>query len=58
MSANAVFLFLGLVAFIFVFLMVLSMEAVVFAGTSAAILLLIAFVTALVVYLVVTRFNL
>jgi hypothetical protein len=58
MNANAVFLFLGVVAFVFAFLFVLSVEGVILAGTSAALILLIAFVVALVVYLLVTRAGL
>lgn len=57
MNANNVFLFLGLVAFVFLILFVLASEGVILAGSSLAILLVIAFVIALLIYLVVTRFG-
>lgn len=55
MNATEIFILLGLSAFVFVFLLVLSMEGVLFAGISTALLLLIAFVIALVLYLAVKR---
>lgn len=57
MNSNSVFLFLVVVAFVFAFLTGLAAEAVLFAGTSAAVLMLIAFVVALVAFLLTTRFN-
>lgn len=57
MNANAIFTFLGLVAFLFVVLFTLATEGVILASASLAILLVIAFVIALIVYLIATRYG-
>lgn len=57
MNANNIILFLGLVAFLFVVLFILASEGVILAGASLAILLVIAFVAAFLIYLFITRFG-
>lgn len=57
MNANSIFTFLSLVSFIFITLFILATEGVILAGSSLAILLIIAFVISLLIYLVVTRFG-
>lgn len=58
MNANSIFLFLAVVSFIFIVLFILASEGVFLASASLAILLVIAFVLAILVYLIVTRYGL
>lgn len=57
MNPNAIFTFLGLVGFVAFVLLTLATEGVILAGASLAILLVIAFVIALLIYLVATRYG-